>query len=157
MQCWTEGLGSGSIRASMVRHAKSAPSYVLIALFCALAGCATTGNSACRPGEQSTVSDLLYFGMAKPTGGFVTPEEWDDFLRTVVTPRFPDGLTSWPASGQWRGADGQVVREDSRVLQLLHPATAASGQAIDEIIAGYKTRFAQEAVLRVRSATCTSL
>jgi hypothetical protein len=144
------------MRASMVRHPVSPISYLCLLAAFALGGCAT-GNMACAPGERSTVSDLLYFGMAKPRGGVVSPDEWDDFLRTVVTPRFPDGLTAWPASGQWRGADGRVVREDSRVLQLLHAADARSDAAIRDIIASYRERFDQEAVLRVRSRACASL
>ena len=131
-------------------------SYFLLAIAALLAGCATS-RPACAPGEQAAISEWLYFGMAKPAGGVVTPEEWDDFLRTVVTPRFPAGLTAWPASGQWRGADGQVVREDSRVLNLLHPADATSEQSIRAIVAEYRKRFAQEAVLRVRSDACASL
>jgi hypothetical protein len=123
----------------------------------ALLGCATPGRLSCAPGEQPAVSELLYFGMAKPTGGTVTQEEWSAFLRTAVTPRFPAGLTVWPAAGQWRGADGQVVREDSYVLNLLHPAEASAEQAIQGIVAEYKARFAQEAVLRVRSDVCTTL
>jgi CDP-glycerol glycerophosphotransferase (TagB/SpsB family) len=67
------------------------------------------------------------------------------------------GLTAWPAQGQWRGADGQVVREDSHVLNLLHPADASAEREIRAIIAEYKKQFAQEAVLRVRSNVCTSL
>jgi hypothetical protein len=122
-----------------------------------LAGCASLERRACASGEQSNVSDVLYFGMAKPTGGTVTEEEWASFLRTVVTPRFPAGLTAWPASGQWRGADGQVVREDSHVLNLLHPADASAEREIQAIIAEYKKQLAQEAVLRVRSNVCTSL
>jgi hypothetical protein len=132
-------------------------SYVVVALAAGLAGCASTAPEPCRPGEQSTVSDLLYFGMAKPSGGVVTPAEWDDFLRITVTPRFPAGLTAWPASGQWRAANGQVVREDSHVLQLLHPADDASEESIRGIMAEYRKRFAQEAVLRVRSRACMSL
>jgi hypothetical protein len=133
--------------------------FMLISIFLAslLSGCASLENPRCVSGEQSTISDVLYFGMAKPTGGTVTEEEWAAFLRTVVTPRFPDGLTAWPASGQWRGADGQVVREDSHVLNLLHPADASAEREIQAIIAEYKKLFAQEAVLRVRSAVCTSL
>jgi hypothetical protein len=123
----------------------------------ALAGCASMERTACAPGQQAAVSDLLYFGMARPAGGNVTREEWSDFLQSEVTPRFPAGLTVWPASGQWRGADGQVVREDSYVLNLLHPADAAAENAVRSIIAEYKKQFAQEAVLRVRSNVCTSL
>jgi hypothetical protein len=125
-----------------------------LVLSSALAGCASF--TACAPGEKSTVSDMLYFGMAKP-GGTVTQDEWSAFLRTAVTPRFPAGLTAWPASGQWRGADGQVVREDSYVLNLLHPPEASGESAVQAIVAEYKTRFAQEAVLRVRSDVCVSL
>jgi hypothetical protein len=123
----------------------------------ALLGCAPLDKTACQAGEQSTVSEMLYFGMAKPAGGTVSEEEWATFLRTVVTPRFPAGLTAWPASGQWRGADGQVVRENSYVLNLLHPADAAAERAIQAIVAEYKSRFAQEAVLRVKAGVCTSL
>lgn len=103
------------------------------------------------------INEWMYFGMAKPAGGVVTAEEWDDFLRTFVTPRFPSGLSAWPASGQWRGADGRVVREDSRVLNVLHPADAPSELAIRAIVAEYEKRFAQEAILRVRSDACATL
>jgi hypothetical protein len=122
-----------------------------------LFGCASVERHACTPGERSTVSEAIYFGLAKPAGGVVSPEEWSDFLRTVVTPHFPAGLTVWPASGQWRGADGEVVREDSYVLNLIHAADASAEEGIRAIIAQYKTRFAQEAVLRVRFNVCTSL
>jgi len=122
-----------------------------------LFGCTSVDRHACTSGENSTVSEVIYFGMAKPTGGVVTGAEWSAFLRTVVTPRFPAGLTVWPASGQWQGADGQVVREDSYVLNLLHPADASAEEGIRAIIAQYKTQFEQEAVLRVRSNVCTSL
>jgi hypothetical protein len=122
-----------------------------------VAGCASVGDRPCAAGEQPGVSEMIYFGMAKPSGGVVSDEEWTEFLRSVVTPRFPSGLTAWPAAGQWRGADGQVVREDSHVLNLLHPADASSETNVQEIVGAYKRQFAQEAVLRVRSRVCTSL
>jgi hypothetical protein len=128
-----------------------------LAISSTLLGCTSVGRHACALGEQSAVSEVLYFGMAKPSGGTVTEEEWAAFLRTVVTPRFPAGLTAWPASGQWRGAEGRIVREDSHVLNLLHPADASAEREIQAIIAEYKKLFAQEAVLRVRSTVCTSL
>jgi hypothetical protein len=127
-----------------------------IVLAASLLGCASLDKSACDASEQFMVSEMLYFGMAKPTGGIVTQDEWTAFLRTVVTPRFPAGLTAWPASGQWRGADGHIVREDSYVMNVLHPADATAEREIQAIVAEYKTRFAQEAVLRVKSGACTS-
>jgi hypothetical protein len=86
----------------------------------------------------------------------VTPAQWDAFVGDTITPRFPDGLTAWQASGQWRGADGVMVKEDSHVLQLLHSDDAASDAAVRQIMETYKSRFRQDAVLRVKSPACAS-
>ncbi len=99
--------------------------------------------------------DLLYFGTARP-GGVVTPEEWSKFVDRLVTPRFPQGLTSWEAAGQWQTGTGMVEREASHVLSVVHPDTEESERAIREIASKYKAEFQQEAVLRVRSRACMS-
>lgn len=122
-----------------------------------VAGCSTLNAAGCRSGEQSTISELLYFGTDKPGGGTVSPEEWSGFLAAAVTPRFPAGLTVWSASGQWRSADGTITREDSYVLNLLHPDTPDAEANVQAIVSLYKTRFVQEAVLRVRAQGCMSL
>lgn len=77
-------------------------------------------------------------------------------MRDTVTPRFPQGFTTWNASGQWRGADAKIVHEPSHVLLLVHGDDARSDQAVMEIIAAYKRQFQQEAVLRVKTAGCAS-
>jgi hypothetical protein len=110
----------------------------------------------CASGEQALVHDSLYFGTGKPRGGTVTAAEWAEFLKSTVTPRFPQGLTVSPASGQWRGADGAIVQEASQVLQLVHPDDAASESAVQELVAAYKAQFRQEAVLRVKARACVS-
>jgi len=119
------------------------------------AGCASRPPLQCRPGEQVAVQDTLYFGTARPDGP-VTPGEWQDFLASVVTPRFPQGFTTWSAFGQWRGADGVVLREASHVLSLIHPRSESDDQALHEIIVRYKTAFRQESVLRSRSDVCVA-
>lgn len=121
----------------------------------ALAGCASAPRHDCSGAGPSSIHDSLYFGTAKP-GGTVTTEEWAGFLGNTVTPRFPQGLTAWQASGQWRGADGAIVQEASHVLDLVHPDDAASEQRVLEIVAEYKSRFQQEAVLRVKTHACAS-
>ncbi|MBM4264057.1 MAG: DUF3574 domain-containing protein [Deltaproteobacteria bacterium] len=117
--------------------------------------CGSTYIVRCKDGDTLAIQDSLYFGTAKPNG-VVTPDDWSGFLENTVTPRFPQGLTSSRASGQWRGSDGEIVREDSHVLLLLHPDNAATEQSIREVIDTYKSQFQQEAVLRIRSATCAS-
>lgn len=119
-----------------------------------LVGCAAAQGDSCAAGE-SRASDTLYFGTAAP-GGVVTREEWDRFLREVVTPRFPQGFTQWDASGQWRSADGAIVREATHVLLVVHPADPQAEANVRAIAAEYKSRFGQEAVLRVRSEACVS-
>jgi hypothetical protein len=120
-----------------------------------LAACATAPGIVCRPGEKSAVADTLYFGTARAEGA-VSAVEWNEFLAQTVTPRFPDGLTAWPAAGQWQSAGG-TTREASYVLSLVHADDPASESAIREIMRAYKTQYHQEAVLRSRAPTCMSL
>jgi hypothetical protein len=78
----------------------------------------------------------------------VSEQEWRDFVDREITPRFPNGLTLLDAHGQWRGEDGNVVREPSRVLISLHPPGEDAESKVEQIRRLYRERFAQEAVLR---------
>ena len=122
-----------------------------------LNGCASLPAPQCGASEKSEVNDLIFFGTEIPGGGAVSDAEWTVFLRDVVTPRFPAGLTTWRAAGQWRSEDGSLTREDSHVLNLVHAGDAQTESAIRALIAEYKKRYRQEAVLRVRSPACVSL
>jgi Protein of unknown function (DUF3574) len=148
------GRPSGGRFRSAVRQTQLAS--VGLAAVVATAGCATSGGMTCRPDEQRLVSETLYLGTATPDGA-VDTAEWTRFLQQSVTPRFPEGLTVWQASGQWRGADGQIVEEPSHVLNLVHAGDEASERKVEEIANEYKSRFRQEAVLRTRGVVCASL
>jgi hypothetical protein len=53
-----------------------------------------------------------------------------------VTPRFPDGLTVYETTGQWRDpATKAVTRERSRVLRIIVPADTARDK-IDAVAGG---------------------
>ena len=127
---------------------------VAITLGLALGGCVMVSADSTAPAaaneKQISILDRLYFGRDIKSGGQVSEAQWAEFLAQVVTPRFPQGLTVWRADGQWRGADGVIVREPSFVLELIHPDGAAPERAVTEIIADYKQRFRQESVMRVR-------
>jgi hypothetical protein len=114
-----------------------------------------TTTARCRSGEQAAIMESLYFGTAMPAG-YVTQAQWQQFLANVITPRFPDGLTAWAAAGQWRNPSGELQKEDSYVLHVVHPEDRRFETAVREVIDEYKLRFDQEAVLRVRTATCIS-
>nr|WP_010133683.1 DUF3574 domain-containing protein [Microbulbifer agarilyticus] len=121
-----------------------------------LAGCATTTALSCKPSEQLQIHDQLFFGTETLTGE-VSDAEWRDFLVDVVSPRFPVGFTVLSGRGQWRSGSGEIVRERSHVLLLVHRQTAVFDSAVEELVDIYKRRFQQESVLRVRSPVCVSL
>jgi hypothetical protein len=96
--------------------------------------------------------DTLYFGTQKPDGSApVSDAEWQQFLADEITMRFPSGLTTWEASGQWRDEHKVIERERTHIVQVVHPAGGEVEGRIVAIIAAYKKRFAQEAVFRVWS------
>jgi hypothetical protein len=117
---------------------KSAISLTLLAVLL-VGGCTA---------KQMTQTEL-YFGMARKDGANVSNEQWQQFLDEVVTPRFPDGFTVTTADGQWRGPDGKIVREPSRVLNIVRDRGPEASRKLDEIRQIYKERFNQDAVLRV--------
>ena len=133
---------------------------MLVLLPLGLADCASSSLpinptvGLCEAGDQAMVRDTLYFGRNRPNGGTVREGEWRRFLNEIITPRFPDGLTVVKATGQWRNASGQIEREASEVVTVLHAGDPTAGDKISEIVAAYTKRFNQEAVLRERTATC---
>ncbi|MBI3709704.1 MAG: DUF3574 domain-containing protein [Proteobacteria bacterium] len=118
------------------------PSLALAAVV-ALGGCAPT--VPCRNYTQ------LFFGLAIGDGqGEVSEPLFQAFLAEVVTPRFPDGFTVIDAIGQYRQQSTQtIIREKSRIILLVHPDDGTTDAAIAAIVADYKQRFHQEAVLRL--------
>jgi hypothetical protein len=130
----------------------------LVTTLLLIAGCSSPLSQQCGLSLQALYTDTLYFGREKP-GGTVTAQEWQQFLDQTVTPRFPQGLSVWEASGQWKSATNALVRESSYVLSIVHgdqAGTENADNAIQEIVTTYKTQFQQEAVLRVRSSACVS-
>ena len=144
-------------RQAFYRHQRLIPS-LLLACFLALASCApaTTITGAGVPADSVAYGDILlrtelYFGMSKPKGGEVSEGEWKRFLDSVITPRFPDGLSVFDTRGQWRGADGQIVQERTKMVMLIHPVREMINVAIEEIRSAYRLMFEQESVMRITS------
>lgn len=115
-------------------------------------------NSASIEGDVWTREEL-YFGTAIPGGGVVSDSAWQQFVDGEITPRFPDGFTVLDASGQYRMATGETVKERTKIVVLVYlrknEQSAAINKKIEEIIETYKRTFNQESVLRVRSTATT--
>lgn len=118
---------------------------ILVALF-------SSGEGFARPVQA--VETTLYFGLDLPDGGVVSEEQWTGFLADIVTPRFPDGFTVLDAYGQWRDpevANAPVIREKTRVVIIVHSATQAASEAIEEIKSIYLTSFGQKSVFHTEA------
>jgi hypothetical protein len=141
---------------------------LVLSLPLAAGACANSGVMVGGPGMQvgipmhrtvpafgDTVADRLYFGRDVREGCATSPARtvsdsaWATFLREVVSGRFPDGLTVYAAEGQWREGGGRIVREQTFVLEVVHPAGPSADADFREIAAEYRRRFCQQSVMRV--------
>ena len=131
-------------------------SLLLLAL--AVGACAQPGAPpVCTAPLKPAVAIDLYFGRDKPAGGEVTDAEWGAFVTEVVTSRFPDGLSVFDSSGQYREPTGRIVRERSKRLVVIVFDSPAHKAKLAEIIDAYKQRFGQYSVFRVEQPVCAGL
>jgi hypothetical protein len=122
-----------------------------------LSACAQAGAPLCTAPLKPAVAIDLYFGRDKPAGGEVTDAEWGAFVTEVVTSRFPDGLSVFDSSGQYREPTGRIVRERSKRLVVIVFDAPAHKAKVIEIVEAYKQRFGQYSVFRVEQPVCAGL
>ena len=99
--------------------------------------------------QKILIKDELYFGLTKPGGSTISDVEWQQFLNTIITPRFHEGLTVLDCYGQYLNSNSLLVKEKSKVVILIYENSPEKNRAIAEIIDIYKRTFQQESVLRV--------
>ena len=101
--------------------------------------------------ENNLLAELiqvdLYLGRSQPDGDIIADEDFETFIETEITPRFPDGLTVWDANGRYRDASGTVIAEPSNVVRLVFLDTQANETALMEVIQAYIAQFEQETVM----------
>ena len=108
-----------------------------------LAGCANLSEPSCPAGLKEMTQADLYFGRNIAGAPGVSDEDWRRFVDEEVTPRFPNGLTVQDASGQWKGADGTIVREASKHLSIILAGASDEAVKLAAIREVYKRRFRQ--------------
>jgi hypothetical protein len=121
------------------------------------AGAGPSGATTGLTGMQNVVSDRLVFGQSIPGGGTVSDSAWAAFLRDVISPRFPSGLTVWHADGQWLDSHGATEHESTIIVEVLHVRGDPADSVFAAIAKAYIERFHQDAVLRVTSDAKTQL
>ncbi|WP_437319558.1 DUF3574 domain-containing protein [Sorangium sp. So ce385] len=134
----------------------------LLAVLLATVGCGSAAADDGPPPAPEATCDSgapmirteLFFGMDRFDEPDVTQEQWQEFVDTVVTPRFRDGLTQFDVDGQYLATTEELIREDSRLILLLHDGGQAASDSIEAIREEYKARFDQESVLRIDEPVC---
>ncbi|MGA8611156.1 MAG: DUF3574 domain-containing protein [Xanthobacteraceae bacterium] len=125
----------------------------------AAAGNATAQTLAivCRGAQRSGQIAEFLFGRDIGNHVGVSEAAWTRFVGREITPRFPDGLTITDAIGQWRNpANGRMVREPSKRVEIVLPGRAGDEARLDAIVAAYKRRFHQHSVGVIVQSACVS-
>ena len=130
---------------------RTLPGLFVAALLVVQAGPANAQALSCTPPQKPALDIELMLGRGKASDA-----RWVQFLAREVTPRFPDGLTVYETSGQWRDPATKVIaRERSRVLRVIVPADIAPDK-IAAVAEAYKTQFRQKSVGIVTRQVCAS-
>jgi hypothetical protein len=134
---------------------KLASAAVIPALALTIITEAATQPSKCRGAQKPSQVAELMFGRNVGSRTRVSEGEWGRFVDREVTARFPGGLTVFNASGQWRER-GKIVREPSKIVQIVLPGQAEDLARLDEIVEAYKRRFNQRSVGVIVRPACVS-
>jgi hypothetical protein len=129
---------------------------VLTGLAFSLTGC-VTAVPGCDRGLSPMVEARLFFGDQIAARGMVSAAQWQQFVDSEVTPRFPDGFTVLTTMGQWRASNGMITRETGHELVIVFSPAAAAAQKLDAIRTAYKQRFMQDSVLLAESPACAGV
>ena len=128
-----------------------------LVLVLALAGGADAQLLDCLGGQRPSQVAELMFG--RNIGGRlgVNEADWSRFVDREITSRFPNGLTMFNAAGQWRDeATNKIVREPSKLVQIVLPGQVEDIARLNEIVAAYKQRFKQHSVVMIVRPACVS-
>ena len=130
--------------------------YPAVLLALAVVGNAHAQTTECRSGKPQQVAELM-FGRKTGDRMRVSDAAWARFVDREITPRFPAGLTIIDARGQWRDPDrNRIVREPSKLVQIVLPGKDEDQQRLDQIAAAYKSRFHQQSVGIIVRAGCVA-
>lgn len=123
-----------------------------------LAGCVSVDidgeTTICPSGLEPKTTVDLYFGRNIGQTAGVSDADWARFVDEEITPRFPNGLSVGDVAGQWKGADGVIVREPSKAVMVVLSGEEGEYAKLDAIRDAYKARFRQEAVMLVQRQAC---
>lgn len=99
--------------------------------------------------NQDMLNVTLYFGLDRREKPPVSEKQWQQFIKEVVTPSFPKGLTVTSGRGQYLAASGILYDEDSKILHIVYEQERNSNEKIEKIRNYFMEQYDQESVMRV--------
>ena len=102
------------------------------------------------------VAELIF---GRSVGGpiEISEAQWTQFVDNEITPRFPDGLTVYDATGQWRDkASNKITRETSKIVLIVLPGRPDDLTGLNDIAEAYKRTFGQQSVGMIVRPACVS-
>lgn len=131
--------------------------FAVALLVLASTGVAGAQLAECRGNQKPQQVAELMFGRKIGDRVVVSTSQWERFVDREITPRFPDGLTVLDARGQWRDAErNRIVREPSKLVQIVLPGKAEDVERLSEIAEAYKKQFRQQSVGVIVRGACVS-
>ena len=128
-----------------------------LTLVLALAGGVDAQLVDCLGAQRPTQVAELMFGRNIGRRIGVSEGDFGRFADREIMSRFPNGLTVFNAAGQWRDeASNKIVREPSKIVQIVLPGRVDDVARLNEIVEAYKTRFKQHSVVMIVRPACVS-
>jgi hypothetical protein len=128
----------------------------VVALFLlAFSGPARAQFTECKGASKPQQVAELIFGRSVAGSIEVTDAQWTLFVDNEITPRFPDGLTVFEATGQWRDQkSNRIIREPSKIVLIVLPGHAEDIARLNEVVEVYKRSFRQQSVGLILRPSC---
>jgi uncharacterized protein DUF3574 len=106
-------------------------------------------SNRCQRGSLYAVE--LIFGLSSEDGKGVSEQQWDVFVKTSISGRFPGSTTIEGLGRYYDTASRKEVIEKSKIVILVIECSESSDNAIKKTVEEYKQQFKQKSVLRIDS------
>ena len=90
--------------------------------------------------SSNFIQQDLYFGRSLGSGIEVSDIEFQAFVESEITSRFP-GATFFDAEGQVRDEDGNSIAESTKVVTIILEDTQDNSVAVEEVRSNYQSQF----------------
>lgn len=114
-------------------------------LFVLLSVCLLAISALPAEAETMTRQDAVWYRvhLGTGTGQPVTPEEVAEFIDTVITERFPDGMSITEGRGQWTSKEYGLIKERTTIIDIQCEDSEDNFAKIREIADTYIKRFSR--------------